>query len=311
MSLKSFNYETFHSQRYDVASPRWRRVAPALVGLAAVLVTGCAARSSVNRLGTEVNNLRVEMHHLSQAQQTTSGELARSLAESRPIAARTVETSSALQEAQAEIARLRSRVEALESEVREAKLRTAALAAPTASPSMPAPALVSPPTATEPAAASRATPVPKARSAPPAGPPAERPRQAATVAPSPERVYGAALATFRAREHGQAVLEFLDFIAKHPRHPLVANAQYWIGEAYYAQRDYRQALTEFAKVPVTAPRSAKAGDALLKIGLCQRNLRDERSARLTWQRVVSQFPESEAAAKARAFLRAEAGTARH
>ena len=115
-------------------------------------------------------------------------------------------------------------------------------------------------------------------------------------------MYGAALATFRAREHGQAVLDFLDFIAKYPAHPLVANAQYWIGEAYYVQRDFRQAMSEFQKVLKTAPGSLKAGDALLKIGLCQRQLRDEARARLTWQRLIREFPRSESAAKARAYL---------
>ena len=77
------------------------------------------------------------------------------------------------------------------------------------------------------------------------------------------------------------------------------------------QRDYRQAMVEFQKVLESAPGSAKAGDALLKIGLCQRNLRDEARARSTWQRVVHDFPRSEAAGKARAFLGAEAGATRH
>ena len=72
---------------------------------------------------------------------------------------------------------------------------------------------------------------------------------------TPEQAYSAALATFRAREHGQAVLDFLDFIAKYPRHPLVANAQYWIGEAYYVQHDYRQAQAEFQKVLERPPRA--------------------------------------------------------
>ena len=56
-----------------------------------------------------------------------------------------------------------------------------------------------------------------------------------------EHVYNLALATFRMGEHGQAVLDFLDFMAKYPKHPLVANAQYWIGEAYYVQRAIRWA----------------------------------------------------------------------
>lgn len=124
-----------------------------------------------------------------------------------------------------------------------------------------------------------------------------------------EHMYNLALATFRMGEHGQAVLDFLDFMAKYPKHPLVANAQYWIGEAYYVQHDYRQAQTEFQKVLDIAPGSAKAGDALLKIGYCQLNLRDALHARATWQRVVHEFPRSEAAGKARTLLSARGSSA--
>ncbi len=102
-------------------------------------------------------------------------------------------------------------------------------------------------------------------------PPRVRPRRLRRslrlVPACPSRVQPRRSRPSAAREHGQAVLDFLDFIAKYPKHPLVANAQYWIGEAYYVQRDYRQALVEFQKVLESAPGSAKAGDALLKIGL--------------------------------------------
>ena len=117
---------------------------------------------------------------------------------------------------------------------------------------------------------------------------------------NPEQEYAAALATYRAGEHGQAVIEFMDFIAKYPKHPLAANAQYWIGEAYWAQRDYRQALIEFGKVFERG--SAKAPDALLKIGLCHLRLNDVARAQLAWQRVVDEYPKSEPAAMARSLI---------
>src|SRR5206468_6868813 len=123
--------------------------------------------------------------------------------------------------------------------------------------------------------APQAPPAAAAPIPPPAAAPAPMPAQARRSI-APEQVYNAALQTFRAREHGQAVLDFLDFIAKYPRHPLAANAQYWIGEAYYAQRDYRQALVEFQKVFEYGP--AKAPDALVKMGLCWVKLRDVRRA---------------------------------
>src|SRR3989304_5973461 len=76
--------------------------------------------------------------------------------------------------------------------------------------------------------------------------PAE-PDRPATPSDPADQLYSAALANFRAHEHGQAVLEFTGFIARNPQHPLAANAQFWVAEAYYLQRDYRQAVAEPVK----------------------------------------------------------------
>ena len=273
--------------------------------VAAVLVllaTGCATRSSVNRLRADVATMRAELTDLRQAQEATALGLARTTAEGRALPPMIAQVAAVLKERSDEMARLRARVEAIEADARAAKV-------PPPPPVAPAPVAPPPaPVAKPPAAVARVVPPPVQ---PPPAPRGERPREVPARTESPEQAYAAALATFRAREHGQAVLDFLDFIAKHPRHPLAANAQYWIGEAYYVQRDYRQALAEFQKVPEVAPGAAKAADALLKIGLCQRHLRDEARARQTWQRVVRDFPQSEAAIKARGFLKPEAGAARH
>jgi len=143
----------------------------------------------------------------------------------------------------------------------------------------------------------RATPPPQAALAPPPG---AAPPKSAPKAGNAEQEYAAALATFRAREHGQAVLDFIDFLAKYPKHSLAGNAQYWIGEAYWAQRDYRQALVEFDKVFEHGP--AKAPDAMLKVGLCHLRLSDVPRAQQAWQRVVNEYPKSESAAMARSLL---------
>jgi tol-pal system protein YbgF len=95
------------------------------------------------------------------------------------------------------------------------------------------------------------------------------------------------------------VIDFLDFIAKYPKHPLAGNAQYWIGEAYWAQRDYRQALVEFEKVFEHGPQ--KASDAQLKIGLAISAWATPR-AQQAWQRVVNEYPKSESAAMARSLI---------
>ncbi len=172
---------------------------------------------------------------------------------------------------------------------------------PAPSPMPPAAAASPPPASTTTAAVEKPRVSPPAASAAPAKP-------AARAAGNPEQEYAAALATYRAREHGQAVIDFMDFIAKYPKHPLAGNAQYWIGEAYWAQRDYRQALVEFEKVFEHG--QAKAPDALLKIGLCHLRLNDVARAQQAWQRVVNEYPKSEPAAMARSLLATHASAQR-
>jgi tol-pal system protein YbgF len=175
---------------------------------------------------------------------------------------------------------------------------------------------VAPPPAPTPPAASAPTPAPNIARAPTpqaTAPPMTLPspaqaRPAPKTSGNPEQEYAAALATYRAREHGQAVLDFVDFIAKYPKHPLAGNAQYWIGEAYWAQRDYRQALVEFEKVFEHGP--AKTPDALLKIGLCHLRLNDVPRAQKAWQRVVNDYPKSEPATMARSLLATHSSASR-
>ncbi|MEX2224448.1 MAG: tol-pal system protein YbgF [Candidatus Rokuibacteriota bacterium] len=119
---------------------------------------------------------------------------------------------------------------------------------------------------------------------------------------SAEKLYATAMTSFRADEHGQAVLEFTELIDRFPRHNLAASAQYWIGEAYYRQRDFNQAATEFQKVPDLYPQSQPVAESLLKLGMCYRALHDLPRARETWARVVKSHPRTEAATQARALL---------
>jgi tol-pal system protein YbgF len=127
-----------------------------------------------------------------------------------------------------------------------------------------------------------------------------RPRE--TRGGSAENAYTAGLASFRAREYGQAILDFLDIVAKHPTHSLAPSAQYWIAEAYYMQHDYRQALVEFQKVVDWGSANLKVADALLKAGLCYSNLRETSRAQQAWQRVLREFPGGPAAVQARTLL---------
>jgi tol-pal system protein YbgF len=260
----------------------------AALALVALAATGCATRGSVRQAQEDLAAARADVTDLRLTQELSTRELARTVGELRALDARIAEAQAALRETGAELSRLRARVDTVELELREAKAQVAS--APPLTPPTPPPgvAVTAAPTPTMPT-------------------PGDRPPRPEALQPDgPEQAYNAAMATFRAREHGQAVLDLLDFIAKYPKHPLAANAQYWIGEAYYVQRDFRQALLEFQRVVDAAPTSAKAADALLKVGLCHTNLREAPRAHAAWQRVIHDYPSSEAAVKARGLLRAHA-----
>ena len=234
----------------------------------AVLAWGCATRGSVRNIRSELADLRNEIALLRQADEQMSRETASALGEITTLEARVKDLTTIVNRTTADVSRITTRLGETDESLKRIQTEIPA----------------------KPAAA-----------APPA--PVERPAREAGRPAQPESAYGTALSTFRAREHGQAVLEFLDFIGKFPKHPLAANAQYWIGEAYYSQRDYRQALVEFQKVLEYPSANGKVPDALLKMGLCYTNLREPGRANDMWTRVVGEFPSSDAAGQARSLLR--------
>jgi len=306
----------------------------ALVVLAviAVVATGCASRGEVRQLRSELIQLRSELVQLRAelngaraAQDSPLRDIARANADVQGLDARTRELASSVRETSDEVARLGARIGVTEETVRATRERVETLATPPPAPPpvpAPAPARTPSPSSLKPSSGSpRAQPPAPPPASPPVSapapgssptaalrpaPPVERPPREPQAAQTPgaERVYAAAMATFRAREHGQAVLDLLDFLSRYPKHPLAGAAQYWIGEAYYVQHDYRQALVEFQKVLEFG--YGKVPEALVKIGLCHLNLRDPNRARQTWQRVVRDYPQSESAATARALLRTHA-----
>ncbi len=288
------------------------RVPPALAILV-VLATGCATRGSVRQLQAQVGELQSEMSSLRRSHEQAARDSAQVTSELKNLEASVRDLRATMQQAAGEVGWLGKRVRATEDDIKalraEMPQRSVAVVPPTPVP----PPRVSPaPRAPAPVAPAPLAPTPTPTPSTPA-PPSRTLRETPPRGAAPEVVYGAALATFRAREHGQAVLEFLDFLGKYPTHPLAVNAQYWIGEAYYAQRDYRQALLEFQKV-LEMPRRPDGGkipDALLKIGLCYANLRQATRAYQTWERVIRDHPRSEAAVHARNFLKERRSATRY
>jgi len=110
--------------------------------------------------------------------------------------------------------------------------------------------------------------------------------------------YRVAVELVKGGDHDKAVSALRAFIQKYPRHDFADNAQYWLGEAFYATKQYPQALVEFRAVIETYPRGNKVPDALLKVGYCYSALGQADKARAVLEQVVNLYPKTEPAALA-------------
>jgi tol-pal system protein YbgF len=110
--------------------------------------------------------------------------------------------------------------------------------------------------------------------------------------------YRAAVELVKAGKSDEAIAALHAFLQHYPRHDYADNAQYWLGETYYAQKDYQHALAEFRATIETYPRGNKVPDALLKVGFCYASLGQPDKAKAVLEQVVTLYPKTEPAALA-------------
>lgn len=121
------------------------------------------------------------------------------------------------------------------------------------------------------------------------------------VDPGEQRGYDAAMQLFKAGDYKAAGVALQEFVQRYPGSSYAANAQYWLGNAYYAQRDCKAAIAAQLVVLKNYGDSPKAPDAMLNIASCQTELKDK-AAKKTLQDLIKQYPDSPAAATAKERL---------
>ena len=134
--------------------------------------------------------------------------------------------------------------------------------------------------------------------------PATDPDKKAVSDPAAEsREYESALNLFKANKLKDAAAAFDAFAKAHPDSALTPNAQYWLGNAYYALRDCKKAIDAHKVVVSRWPQNAKAPDSLINIATCQQELGDAKGVRTTLETVIGKYPDSSAAATAKQRLK--------
>jgi tol-pal system protein YbgF len=105
---------------------------------------------------------------------------------------------------------------------------------------------------------------------------APRPGGAQAAAPPPppaaagaagDQLYHDAFKKLQDGDYAGAERGFKAFLQSNPRHTLAGNAQYWLGESYYARKEYQNAMAAFAEGYKNYKASAKGPDNLLKLGI--------------------------------------------
>lgn len=128
--------------------------------------------------------------------------------------------------------------------------------------------------------------------------------QEAAVQPTEQQNYEAAMALFKNGDYKAAATALGAFVRAYPASGYAANAQYWLGNAYYAQRDYKNAIAAQELVVANYHDSAKAPDAMLNIATSYTELKDKKAAKKALTELVKAYPASPAAAAAKDRLAA-------
>ena len=116
------------------------------------------------------------------------------------------------------------------------------------------------------------------------------------------RGYETAYNLFKTGNYTGAVAAFQDFLKTYPLSNLAPSAQYWIGNAYFAQRDFKNAIVSQQKLLDAYPDSSKVPDAMLNIASAQHELGNTAAARKMLNELIAKYPESDAAEKAKKRL---------
>jgi tol-pal system protein YbgF len=129
-------------------------------------------------------------------------------------------------------------------------------------------------------------------SAPPPPSSGSAPQQAAASTASADQLYHDAFKMLQEGDYAGAERNFRAFVQRYPKHVLAGNAQYWLGESYYARRDYQNAMTAFAEGYKVYKTSPKGPDNLLKLGITLAVLGRKTDACAVFSRFTQDYPHA-------------------
>lgn len=144
-----------------------------------------------------------------------------------------------------------------------------------------------------------ATPTPAPVPASPAPAPRGTPSPA-NSSPDALAAYDAALGMLRRGEYLQAEAALKSFLSTYGNDRLAGNAQYWLGETYYARGNYEASAQAFLTGVKTYPDGAKAPDTFLKLGISLVQMGQKDKGCQVLRELPTRYPDAAATIKSRA-----------
>jgi TolA-binding protein len=123
--------------------------------------------------------------------------------------------------------------------------------------------------------------------APTSGPPPS------TAGLSPTRMFDTAMADYAAGQFTLAVTGFEAFLRTFPRSEMADDAQFQIGESYFALNRWTDAIGAYNAVTQNYPMGDKVSQAFYKRGLAQERLGQIDAARESWNNVLQRTQDSD------------------
>lgn len=116
---------------------------------------------------------------------------------------------------------------------------------------------------------------------------------------SPKELYDEAYGAIKKQDYKTAQTLFEAFLELHPKNELAGNAQYWLGESFFARSLFDKAAISFAEGFQNYRDSQKAPDNLFKLGLTMVRLNKKEEACIAFQNFSKEYPKVPEAMKKR------------
>jgi tol-pal system protein YbgF len=110
-----------------------------------------------------------------------------------------------------------------------------------------------------------------------------------------QKLYDGAYLDLTKGSYDLAITGFTSYLKYFPETELAGNAQYWLGECYYAKKNFTRSAIEFHKVLENYSTGAKVPSALYKLSLSLIELKSNNQAEKYLSELMDKYPNTQEA----------------